>query len=115
MARAETLCALGRFEEADIHFRLAVDRAQVVFGERSVELAYALNGLGMNCKYSERFDEAEPLYHRAIGIILAVTARNYARLLRDVGRGDQAAKVLSENKFPESLLQREAGDRGRIV
>jgi tetratricopeptide (TPR) repeat protein len=72
-ARATILCALGRFDEADAKFRHAVERAQVVFGERSVELAHALNGLGMNCKYCGRFDEAEPLYRRAIGIIVAAT------------------------------------------
>ena len=70
-ARANVERALGQFEHADQLFRRAADATERLFGSSSIELARALNELGVNCKYWGRFDEGEQLYKRAMEIALA--------------------------------------------
>ena len=61
---ARALCgalrALGRYAEAEPHGRRAVLLAERYFGARDLELAGALNDLGMLRKYQGRYAEARP-------------------------------------------------------
>ena len=70
---ARALCgvlrALGRYAEAEPHGRRAVLLAERYFGARDLELAGALNDLGMLRKYQGRYAEAPPLYRRALAIL----------------------------------------------
>ena len=55
-ALAGVLRALGRYDEADVHARRAVALATQWFGPRDLDLAGALNDLGMLRKYQGRYD-----------------------------------------------------------
>ena len=70
-ALAGVLRALGRYDEADVHARRAVALATQWFGRRDLDLAGALNDLGMLRKYQGRYTEAPPLYRRALAILRA--------------------------------------------
>jgi tetratricopeptide (TPR) repeat protein len=69
-ARANVHRALGEFDAADKLFRRVVEETEQAFGGRAIELAGALNELGVNCKYWGRFDEGEQLYLQAMEIAL---------------------------------------------
>src|SRR5215471_4330404 len=70
---ARALCgvyrALGRYRLADRHGRRAIALAERSFGPRDLDLAGALNDVGMLRKYQGRYPEAAPLYRRALGIL----------------------------------------------
>jgi len=61
--------ALGRYPLGDRHGRLAVDLAERYFGARDLDLAGALNDVGMLRKYQGRYAEAPPLYRRSLAIV----------------------------------------------
>jgi tetratricopeptide (TPR) repeat protein len=72
---ARALCgvcrALARYTLGDFHGRRAVELAERFFGRWDLDLAGALNDLGMLRKYQGRYPEAIPLYRRALSIVRA--------------------------------------------
>jgi tetratricopeptide (TPR) repeat protein len=70
-ALAGVLRALGRYADAERHALRAITQATAWFGARDLDLAGALNDLGMLRKYQGRHDEAPPLYRRALAILRA--------------------------------------------
>ena len=77
-----------------------VELAKVDFGPEDVRTGTALNNLAESYRAQGRYDEAEPLYRRALEIDektlrpehpdLAIQLNNLANLLRDTGRYDEA-------------------------
>lgn len=59
----------GRYRQAEPLFKKALALSEQVFGSGSVEVAEALNQLGMLCKYTGRFSEAGQHYQRALSIL----------------------------------------------
>jgi tetratricopeptide (TPR) repeat protein len=59
----------GRYDEAERDFLQARANAAAAYGANSVEVATAINALGMLFKYSGRFDEGVALYHEALAIL----------------------------------------------
>ena len=70
-AIAGVLRALGRYDEGERYARRAIAQATAWFGARDLDLAGALNDLGMLHKYQGRYAEAPPLYRRALAILRA--------------------------------------------
>src|SRR5262249_8995517 len=72
---ARALCnvnrALGRYSEADAQGKRALRVAETSFGPRDLDVAGALNDLGMLRKYQGRYAEAPPFYRRALRILRA--------------------------------------------
>jgi tetratricopeptide (TPR) repeat protein len=69
-ARGRELFEQGRWQEAaSVHAR-AVSAAERAFGNDTVEVAEALNSLGISYKFLARFSDAGPLYQRALAIML---------------------------------------------
>ena len=80
----------------------AVTRARM--GGRSIEAAHALNGLAVCCKYLARFDEATPLYRRALAIarrhrdieLMASVHHNLGGLAHAAGRAAEGERSARE-------------------
>src|SRR5580765_2909296 len=62
---------LGQYAISDRHGRRAADRAERWFGARDLDLAGALNDIGMLRKYQGRYSEAPRFYRRALRILAA--------------------------------------------
>jgi tetratricopeptide (TPR) repeat protein len=67
--RGTSLTAAGRYREAFVQLRNAAVESENVFGPQSIELANALNQLGVAAKYAAEFDAADAAYHRALQIL----------------------------------------------
>ena len=65
---------LGRLDAAERLYLAAITAAEKHFGTGAVEVATLLNDLAVVYKYAARFDDAEALYRRALGIIEAARA-----------------------------------------
>jgi tetratricopeptide (TPR) repeat protein len=96
--------ALGRnsLPEAESHFRLALSEAEKL-GPLDGKVATSLNSLANCLRQQMKYQEAEPLYIRALDIKkktvgmrhtdLITIYENYAKLLRATGKEDQASKM----------------------
>lgn len=70
MGRGSVLRARGEYAAAERELREALSLAERRFGERSIEAATALNGLGMTYKYWGRFEDGRRVYDRALEILI---------------------------------------------
>ena len=59
---------LGRLDAAERLYLAAITAAATRYGTGAVEVATLLNDLAVVYKYAARFDDAEALYRRALGI-----------------------------------------------
>ncbi len=82
-ARCGVARVLVQYDRADRHGRRAIELAERWFGSSDLDLAGALNDLGMVRKYQGRYADAERLYRRSLAILRA------ARL----GQSDDAASI----------------------
>jgi tetratricopeptide (TPR) repeat protein len=95
----------GRHAEAEGHFKLALQEAEKI-GPMDNKVVVSLNGLANCLRQQGKFQEAEPLYQRAIDITkkigghfnkdLVMILDNYAKLLRAMGKESEAAKLESQ-------------------
>ena len=69
--RGSRHCKQARYAEAERDLWQALDLAERVFGPQSPELIGPLNQIGVLYKYWGRFEEAEPLYFRALALARA--------------------------------------------
>jgi tetratricopeptide (TPR) repeat protein len=69
VARADVVRKQGRIDEAAAASRAALDEAERCLPSDDLLVAEALNALGVICKFAGRFDDAEPLYRRALAIV----------------------------------------------
>lgn len=69
VARADVVRKRGRLEEAAVASRAALAEAERRLPSDDLLVAEALNALGVICKFAGRFDDAEPLYRRALAIV----------------------------------------------
>jgi tetratricopeptide (TPR) repeat protein len=97
VARADVVRKRGHLDEAAVATRAALDEAERCLPPDDLLVAEALNALGVICKFAGRFDEAEPLYRRALAIVEAGGGGpdHLATLLHNLGglahsRGDFA-------------------------
>ena len=99
-ARANVHRALGEFDAAEKLLRRVIEETERLFGGRAIELASALNELGVNCKYWGRFDDGEQLYLQAMEIALEALGSDRSPLVTGLqhnlgglehARGDYAA------------------------
>ncbi len=93
----------GRFAEAEEYYRAALKNAEQdkVNGRR---LAMLITNLATDLRQQQRYDEAEPLFERAVEIerktaandeeLMIYTARQYAGLLRETARDASAEAVM---------------------
>ena len=91
----------GKSAEAEKHFQLAVAEAEK-FGEKDNKLATSLNNLANCLRKQGRYEEADPIYQRAIvakeksdgpfheGLVSIL--ENYATMLRACNRESEAEK-----------------------
>ncbi len=94
----ETYWAEGRYEEAEAAFEKALDIKQRAYGADNPSVAITLNGLANVYRDAGRPQDAESLYRRALtirqsngdSVQIAETRRDLARLLRTLGRDDEA-------------------------
>src|SRR5581483_5738776 len=81
---------------------------EAAFGAQSLEVAAALNQLGMLGEYDGRFDEAAAAYHRALRITEATVGANHplaAALYLATGRSNEAERLyLRARALKEKLL-----------
>jgi eukaryotic-like serine/threonine-protein kinase len=89
---------LRRYEAAEATLRRALAISRAVVAGDSPTKATTLNALAGVLRDQRRYAEAEPLYREALGIReaarhprLGETLRDYAEMLRAVGRADEAA------------------------
>jgi tetratricopeptide (TPR) repeat protein len=84
----------GDYEAAERKLREAIAFAEEKFGPESIETAYTLNGLGMVFKYSGRFDDALPLYLRALDILERAVgeAPSVATIYHNLGGAEHARR-----------------------
>ena len=66
--KAMELFRAQKYEQALPLFRAALDTAEARYGEESPLLALDLNNLAEVYRLTRRYDEAEPLYKRAIAL-----------------------------------------------
>lgn len=71
-ARGVAHRARGRFTDAEIVLKAALNAAHAAFGPSSLEVAGVLNELGMTYKYAGRFADSEAAYQDARAILEAV-------------------------------------------
>jgi tetratricopeptide (TPR) repeat protein len=97
--KAMELFRAQKYEQAVPLFRAALDTAEARYGEESPLLALDLNNLAEVYRLTRRYDEAEPLYKRAITLDesagednpgLATSLNNLALLYRAQGRLKEA-------------------------
>ncbi|HZC29234.1 MAG TPA: tetratricopeptide repeat protein, partial [Gaiellaceae bacterium] len=96
------LQAKGDLEGADRAYRRALAVKRTRFGAQHPSVAITLNNLAVNARRRGRPEEAEALYRRALTALGTVerdhpnrllTQRNYAKLLRGLGRDAEAARL----------------------
>lgn len=104
---ARALCGvcrvLARYELGDRHGWRTVALAEKYFGRRDLDLAGALNDLGMLRKYQGRYSEAIPLYRRALGIVRAAglgASAEAASLYHNLGGIDHARGRYAQAEAP---------------
>jgi tetratricopeptide (TPR) repeat protein len=100
----------GKYAEAEALYRNAAESSQALLQHGNLTIIANLNDLGLFYERRERFQEAETFYRRALdqfdgtsneAIIdsnLAIVARNYARLLRLMGRVREAQESEAKAK-----------------
>jgi len=97
LALAGVVRAAGRLGDAETLARRALARAEAAFPQGDHLVAEALNVLGMIHKFQGRYDEAEPLYQRALSLVTALRdVEAEATVLHNLGglchaRGELAA------------------------
>ena len=107
LARAGVVRASGRLDEAEGFVRRALGRAETAFPDGDHLVAEALNALGMIHKFQGRYDEAEPLYQRALALATALGDEEaQATLFHNLGglchaRGDFAGGELPARRAVE--------------
>ena len=117
---ATLLLATNRLSEAEPLVRRALEIDEASFGPDHPEVAIHLNNLAMLLKDTNRLSEAEPLMRRNLEILLEFTRdvrhphphlrsaiRNYAGLLRDMGRSEEEIR-----KERDALLAQYGVDLG---
>lgn len=92
----------GRFGEAESSFKMALQEAETM-GDKSPQLPQSLNNLANCYRQQGRFEDAEPLYKRALEIKtrqvgqfsndLIPILENYAKMLRASGKEREADKM----------------------
>lgn len=97
---AMLLRRLGRYEEAEVHSRLALDTAEAAAGPMHPQYASNLNNLGLLLIDLAKFDEAETVLLRAVALRkqisgeesdgYATSLNNLAILRREMGRYDES-------------------------
>src|SRR3954470_11303839 len=98
--------ALGRYRDADAHGRRALRLAERSFGRRDLDVAGALNDLGMLRKYQGRYAEALPLYRRALEILRAAglgRSADAASLFHNLGGVEHARGRYARAEPPARL------------
>lgn len=70
VGRGSVLRSRGEYVAAEAELLQGVALAESRFGEWSLELATALNALGMTYKYWGRFDDGRAVYERALAILV---------------------------------------------
>ncbi len=91
MAIGNSFRSLGRFEEAEIQLRLALEGRRERFGDQSLEAAQGRNALGLLRRDQGSFDEAERMFQEA----LAIRRRELGEEHLDVAQSLQNLGVLS--------------------
>jgi CHAT domain-containing protein/tetratricopeptide (TPR) repeat protein len=106
---ASTLYALGRYDEAEVFFREALDRRRALFGNDHLDTASTLHNLGTLLRMQGRHLEAEEalldaqrIYDEALGVNHTLRSTNLFQL----GQIHRARGGLQE---AESLLAEAAG------
>ncbi|MFD7474415.1 tetratricopeptide repeat protein [Streptomyces sp. NPDC059837] len=84
---ASTLERLGMLQEAESHYRVRLNQA---------DDKYAAFNLANLLAKTDRFDEAEELYHRSIDMGSEYAKNNLALMLRKLGRDEESDKLLRE-------------------
>jgi tetratricopeptide (TPR) repeat protein len=85
---ASVLREEAKFYEAEGLYRRALTESEGVFGERSPEVAVALNGLAMLYSNTQRYSQAETAYQRALSIFRnspGPQSEKYALTLNNLG------------------------------
>ena len=110
---AELSIRQGRFAEAEVNYKRALDLQRAAFGENSLAEAATLNGLGWLYRRQDRVSEAEPLFEKALEVReatlgplhpdTATTLDNLGTIRRHQARLDEA-----ESLFTRALASREA-------
>jgi tetratricopeptide (TPR) repeat protein len=70
LGRGNVLRARGAYAAAETELLTGLDLAEAAYGNGSIEVAGALNALGMTYKYWGRFDDGRRVYERALEILL---------------------------------------------
>ncbi|HEY9775417.1 MAG TPA: tetratricopeptide repeat protein [Planktothrix sp.] len=94
--------AAGRWADAERDFKNALVHAEAL-GQEDHRLPLTLNNLANCYRQQGRFEEAEPLYKRALTVKtsqvgpvsydLIPILENYAKMLRGAGRDEEAEKM----------------------
>jgi tetratricopeptide (TPR) repeat protein len=85
--QSEVLVARGAYLKAERPCKQAIHVAEVEI-KADEDIAFALNALGVVYKYTSRFDEAEPLYRRALALTVRARGRSdpeVASILHNLG------------------------------
>jgi tetratricopeptide (TPR) repeat protein len=111
----------GRYSEAEKLLKLALTEAER-FGPSDLRLATSLNSLAVLHKAQGKYDQAEPLYKRALAIWekalgpehpdVATSLNNLAGLYHDQGKYDQA-EPLYKRALP--IMEKALGPEHRDV
>jgi len=100
---AQECLELGRFDEAEAYQRRALTISEGALGPAHTHTGFFVQGLASLYYAQGRHDEAERLYRRALAILepilppdhpgLVATQTDYAHLLRDLGRSQEASEL----------------------
>ena len=97
---------LGQFEDAERQLLAALEARRELFGQRHVQVAKGLSGLGLLRRDQGRHDEARRLFEEALDIRrtrlgdrhlqVAMSLSNLALIMQDVGRPQDSQRLLRE-------------------
>lgn len=124
-AWAGLLEGLGRYGEARAIYTRALDIYRVVYGEPHPEVAYALSalasaeaGAGLTADAEQHYLAAAAMREQLFGAEhtdVALTLYNYARLLTDLGRRDEARGPATRARAVFTTLFQEGHPKRRAV
>ena len=95
--------ALGRYTEAEAHFRSALDLRRLVDGERSMSFVVGLNELGELVMEKGEFDRADSIYIQALALHQSLTTRPDTVLAALFGNRGSVAHNRGQNAEAERL------------